>query len=89
MRDSTSVSEPRRKDTGLRCFLSHSEANINTVKYRYMLILLSPHLKGYPAEGLVVCSNVKVNRRVLVRSCGAAAVHARGGERQRAQLYPV
>lgn len=50
---------------------------------------LSPHLEGYPAERLAVSGNVKVNRRVFVRSRGAAAVHARGGERQRAQLYPV
>ena len=47
------------------------------------------HLKGYPAERLVVCINVKVNRRVLVGGGGAAAVHPGRREGEGAQLYPV
>lgn len=40
-------------------------------------------LEGYPPEGLVVGSNVKINRGVLVGGCGAAAAHARRDKRQR------
>lgn len=71
------------------CVLIQSEANSNNPGLNLLLWFMSPHLKGYPAERLVVCSNVEVNRRVLVGSCGSAAAQAGGGKRQRAKLYSV
>lgn len=47
------------------------------------MYVFSSHLKRYPAERLAVRRDVEVNRRVLVGGSRAAAVHARGGERQR------
>lgn len=44
------------------------------------------HLKGYSTQGLVVGSDVKVNRRLVVSSRRSAAVQTCGGKRQRTKL---
>lgn len=71
------------------CILIQSEAKRNKPGLNLLPWFMSPHLKGYSAERLTVCSNVEVNLRVLVSGCGAVATQAGDGKRQRAKLYSV